>query len=168
MSADHTGVGEGKEMSVRRSLAVYVALASSVAALAASAVEAPSISMKGKWVLNVKESHWNQGGGLTGGVWTVYKDDGKIRQSLLVQNTQNGRLNVFWFDGPYGDNLVWCNDWYREGYKSTGPDSFTVSWEAERGGQTFKGGPDGCKYSNNGTKLTCENSNFTEVYEKVK
>ena len=125
------------------------------------------ISMKGKWVLNVKESHWSQGG-LTGGVWTVYKDDGKTRQSLLVQNTPNGRINVFWFDGPYGDQLVWCNDWYREGYKSIGPDSFTVSWEAERGGKTINGGPDTCTYSNNGTKLTCVEPAFTEVYEKVK
>ena len=150
---------------MRRSLAICFALLSGAAALPALAAEAP-FSMKGEWVLNVKESHWSRGG-LTDGVWTVYKDDGKTRRSLLVQNTPNGRINVFWFDG-YGDDLVWCNDWYREGYKTTGPDSFTVSWEAERGGQTFKGGPDGCKYSNNGTKLTCENPDFTEVYEKVK
>jgi len=155
-------------MSARRISAVCVALAAAMAALPALAAETAPVSMTGKWVLNVKESHWSQGGGLTGGVWTVYKDDGKTRQSLLVQNTPNGRLNVFWFDGPYGDDLVWCNDWYREGYKITGPDTFTVSWEAERGGQTFKGGPDACKYSNGGAKLTCTNPTFTEVYDKVK
>jgi len=126
-------------MSARRISAACVVLAAAMAVRPVLAAEAPFLSMKGTWVLNVKESHWSQGGGLTGGVWTVYKDDGKTRQSLLVQNTPNGRLNVFWFDGPYGDDLVWCNDWYREGYKITGPDTFTVSWEAERGGQTFKG-----------------------------
>jgi hypothetical protein len=59
------------------------------------------------------------------------------------------------------------NDWYREGYKNTGADSFTVSWEAERGGQTYKGA-DACKYSNDGKKLTCSEPAFTEVYDKVK
>ena len=155
-------------MAIRIVSSLCLGFASLVVGAAALAADGPSISMKGKWVLNVKESHWSQGGGLTGGVWTVYKDDGKTRQSLLVQHTPNGRINVFWFDGPYGDQLVWCNDWYREGYKSTGPDSFTVSWEAERGGQTIKGGPDTCRYSNNGTKLTCVEPAFTEVYEKAK
>ncbi len=154
-------------MAISKISAILLGLASLDAGSAARAADAPSISMKGKWTLNVKESHWTEGGGLTGGVWTVYRDDGKTRQSLLVQNTPNGRINVFWFDGPYGDQMVWCNDWYREGYKSTGRDSFTVLWEAERGGQTFKGGPDSCKYSNNGTKLTCVEPAFTEVYEKV-
>lgn len=152
----------------RRFSVACIALASVMAALSATAADAPFVSMKGKWVLNVKESHWSQGAGLTGGVWTVYKDDGKSRQSLLVQNIPNGRINVYWFDGPYGDDLVWCNDWYREGYKSAGPDSFAVAWEAERAGKTFKGGPSVCKYSNNGAKLTCVDSAFTEVYEKVK
>jgi hypothetical protein len=155
-------------MAARRYSTVCFGLASVMVALSASAAEAPFVSMKGKWVLNVKESHWNQGGGLTGGVWTVYRDDGKTRQSLLVQHTPNGRINVFWFDGPYGDDLVWCNDWYREGYKIASPDTFTVSWEAERSGQTFKGGPDACKYNSDGTKLTCMNPAFTEVYDKVK
>jgi hypothetical protein len=155
-------------MSARGISVVCAALAATVVALPVSATEAPFVSMKGKWVLNVKESHWSQGGGLTGGVWTVYTDNGKTRQSLLVQNTPDGRLNVFWFDGPYGDDLVWCNDWYREGYKRTGPDTFTVSWEAARGGQTFKGGPDPCKYSSDGTKLTCTSPTFTEIYDKVK
>jgi hypothetical protein len=145
-----------------------VGLASIACFSAASAADTAFVSMKGRWTLNVKESHWEQGGGLKGGEWVIYKDNGKVRQSLLIQNTPNGRINVFWFDGPYGDQLVWCNDWYREGYKSTGPDTFTVSWEAERGGQTIKGGPDSCKYSNNGTKLTCVEPAFTEVYDKVK
>lgn len=136
--------------------------------VAASAADSPFVSMKGRWVLNVKESRWDQGGGLKGGFWEVSKDDGKVRQSLLVQQTPNGRLNVFWFDGPYGDTLVWCNDWYREGYKRTGADSFTVSWEAERGGQIYKGGPDACHYNADGTKLTCTSQTFTEVYDKVK
>ena len=148
--------------------AFCVALSALTCAAAANAADAPFVSMKGRWVLNVKESHWSQGGGLTGGVWDVIKDDGKTRQSLLIQHTPNGRINVFWFDGPYGDELVWCNDWYREGYKTTGPDTFTVSWEAERGGQTIKGGPDSCKYSNNGTKLTCVEPAFTEVYDREK
>ena len=146
--------------------AFCIGLAALTCGATASAADAPVVSMKGKWVLNVKESHWTQGA-LKGGTWTVYKDDGKTRQSLLVQQTRNGRLNVFWFDGPYGDQLVWCNDWYREGYKITGPDTLTVSWEAERGGQTYKG-TDACKYSNDGKKLTCSEPAFTEVYDKVK
>jgi hypothetical protein len=148
--------------------ALYVGLASIASVAVASAADKPFVSMKGEWVLDVKQSHWDRGGGLTGAKWVVYKDDGKVRKSLLIQNTPNGRINVFWFDGPYGDQLVWCNDWYREGYKSTGPDTFTVSWEAERGGQTIKGGPDSCTYSNNGAKLTCVEPAFTEVYDKVK
>lgn len=153
-------------MSLKFISAFCIGLAALTCGAAASAADAPSVSMKGTWVLNMKESHWTQGG-LTGGTWTVYKDDGKSRQSLLVQQTPNGRLNVFWFDGPYGDQLVWCNDWYREGYKITGPDTLTVSWEAERGGQTYKG-TDSCKYSNDGKKLTCSEPAFTEVYDKVK
>lgn len=155
-------------MSARRFSGVCFGLVAGLGALSASAADVASITMKGTWALNVKESHWNQGGGLKGGVWTVYRDDGKTRQSLLVQNTPNGRINVFWFDGPYGDDLVWCNDWYREGYKITGPDTFAVSWEAERGGQTFKGGPDTCKYNSDGSKLTCTSPAFTEVYDKLR
>ncbi len=151
-----------------RSVLLFSACLLSLLGTRADAADTPFVSMKGKWVLNVKESHWEQGGGLKGGFWEVRKDDGKVRQSLLVQQTPNGRLNVFWFDGPYGDQLVWCNDWYREGYKRAGSDAFTVSWEAERGGQTYKGGPDTCRYNQDGTKLTCVSQTFTEVYDKVK
>jgi hypothetical protein len=154
-------------MATRLVAALCLGLAFVAIGPAASAADAPFVSMKGKWILDVKDSHWSQGGGLTGGVWTVFKDDGKTRQSLLVQQTPTGRPNVFWFDGPYGDQLVWCNDWYRESYKNTGPQSFAVSWEAERGGQTIKGGPDACTFSNNGTRLTCVEPAFTEIYEKV-
>jgi hypothetical protein len=135
---------------------------------AASAADEPFMSMKGNWALNVRESHWSQGGGLTGGVWEVRQDDGKRRQSLLVQNLPNGRINVFWFDGGYDGKLEWCNDWYREGYKRLAPNSFSVAWEAEPRGQTIKGGPDICKYNEEGTRLTCVDPAFTEVYDKVK
>jgi len=157
---------KGKVMSRYLIPALGLAILSSVGSAAALGADTPFVSMKGRWVLNVKESHWSQGG-LTGGFWDVYEDDGKTRKSLLVQNTANGRINVFWFDGPYGDQLVWCNDWYREGYKSTGPASFNVTWEAERGGKVIKGGPDECKYNATGTKLTCVEPAFTEVYDKV-
>ena len=46
--------------------------------------------------------------------------------------------------------------------------SISLDNAAERGGQTFKGGPDACKYSNGGARLTCVNPTFTEVYDKVK
>src|SRR6185437_8118026 len=106
---------KGKVMSRYLIPALGLVILSCVGSAAVWAADAPFVSMKGHWVLNVKEFHWSKGG-LTGGFWDVYEDDGKTRKSLLVQNTPNGRINVFWFDGPYGDQLVWTNDWYREGY----------------------------------------------------